>query len=1413
MKDRLFNVAFALAAVPFFSAALTLSDAQIARAESAPVVQEQATSENSTAPSDSIPVNVETFESDGTTHLLVSLQGPQQPSGPVDMVVLVDTSAAQMGKEIRSRAEEAVGSLIGRLPEGSRIDLMTADSETKSLTGGLVETDSATMTEALGALKKNTPMGAMDLTGALETATEALSGEGTSSRSIVFIGRGLSTGTVFGPQEVDLVSRQMRDNRVTFSAYGNGTAVDNNALSVLAYQTGGYVVDPNVDNGQTAGELLAKAQEATVYWPLNENGLENVELHPSLFPPIRSDRETAVVGTTTESVDPVSFQVDAVTANGDDVELSYMFRPRSSSDENAWLMQVSRQASSDDGLSLPFAGRRNVDEYKAALRKQSSDAAAVAGEGNPGQAKQVVVEAAEGVPQIEGLQGIMVKPENSGDNNDLFQRAEQALDNQASGVSLMDASEANRRLISSKLKAEVKASLDHARKLMKTEPDAAIQEVKLAIAAVQSDPYLSDGDRQELMGVLTSNARLLEREKFDLEKRRLTAMRNSAIVDSITAVNNQRFENQRKVEEIMKRFHALMTEGQFTLAADVATKAEELLDDDVLPTQAASVARIADAWTENQYLRIYRRLRYLDVLMSVERSHIPMADEPPILYPDAETWMALSKARKEKYSDTSLFSQTDMQKRILKAMAKVVDVKVEDEDGLPMADWFNKMRSELDINIIIDRAAMEEDPEIGSLEECTIDDSFYGITFRSALNIILRKYNLAYCVCDEYLWITTQDTIDNIDKSDDLWRQMYSLRFYPVSDLTLRPSSGMGMGGMGGMGGGVGGMGGGMGGMGGGMGGMGGMGGGMGGGWNVPATADERPADKSTDKSAVETTGVGTLSTVAVDLDEKWDNWFAANAPKEPAPCTEGSEEERAAKDQANGEAYTKALYDFGMKFMSDVYQMTKDKNYEEASAAIKSAIRADLAAGWMYEALVLVQIQMDAPREEIDKTILSALEFTDNPVTILGIAGYLETVGSSAKALELYREISKKDPTRPEPYVRSLALAKELDDEEAQKWVVLGIASGAWEGDLVHDVWEAGGDMAKALIEKMTAEGREAEAAEFQEELNKALVRDMVIDVIWTGDAEIDITVQEPIKTVCWFAQPRTAAGGILQTQTLYEKSFDDQKEGVRSKTYVCPVAFNGEYNVLVSKTWGDLPQNKVKVVITTCIGTEYEKTAEYPLDMEAGKALFSVNMEHGRRSEEVKQEMLTAAALMNQMIIQNDRQTAEKVRQYQDRKAKADSRRAAANQNYVSSYQQENGSESNAADESRFATPEVKYTLDPDSGYMPVINFLSLGATFSPQLGITPDRRYLLINPNQSFSGLVRMFQYNTYGGTQGGGGTGGMGGGGGMSGGGMGGGRSGGMGGGMMGGGGGGMMGGGGSGMMGGGGMGGGMGGGGF
>ena len=946
------------------------------------------------------------------------------------------------------------------------------------------------------------------------------------------------------------------------------------------------------------------------------------------------------------------------------------------------------------------------------------------------------------------------------DSDDAFAAAEAALSADESGsapgsANLLGASDSNTRLKTAQVKSEIKAAIDSARKQAVKDPVGAIQNIKLAIVSVQDNPFLADADREELLASLEANARFLEREKFAKDKRDLDAMRNNAKLTAIASITNQRAENQKKVEEIMKRFNSLLAEEQYTLAADVASTAADLIDDLALPTQAANVARMADAYAENQYLRKYRRIRYLDVLMSVERSHIPTSDEPPIIYPDADTWLALSKARKEKYSDASLFSQSETRKKIVRARNDTIDVRVDenDEEGRPLTDWINEIKREKGINIVFDRAAIEESEN--SLDEMVIQDTLLSVSLRTALNLVLRPYDLVSCVRDEYLYITTKDTIDALESSDDLWREIYHLRYYPVSDLTLVPSSsgslsglsgGNSMGGFGGGGFGGGGFGGGN------------RGGGFGGGFNVPAKADKRPEPAAGSEPA------GSLMKAPADLDQKWDGYFSAKAPKAPEAVGEGNDGEREAQREEQQSEYKEALYNFQMEFVKEVNDLMKAQKYDEAAAAIKAALRADMAAGWMYEALAIALIQAEAPQEEIERAILSAAEFADDPVTILGVAGYLETVGSNKKALELYREVSKFDPARPEPYIRALALAQEAGDEEAQKWVTIGIASGAWEGRLENDVWEAGSRLAEELIDKMEKEGRTEELAEYKKELTDALVRDLVIEVRWTGDAEIDLAVKEPVDTVCWFGQPRTGAGGILRTEAVSAATIEDQHEGERCKVYTCPMAFTGNYDVIVRRSWGELPQGKVTVNIITGIGTESEKVATYPLSLKDGKAGFTVELENGRRSEEVKKELLTASALVEQLRVKADKEISEKVKAYQTRSAKAAASRAAENQNYAASYTKE-GKEPEKNPETDFATPELQYTLGTDSGYMPVISTVSVGAQMQPNLGVTPDRRYVLISPNAAFSGMLRMFQYNT---SSGGGMSGGYGGGGGMSGG---------------------------------------------
>src|SRR5262249_3559431 len=74
---------------------------------------------------------------------------------------------------------------------------------------------------------------------------------------------------------------------------------------------------------------------------------------------------------------------------------------------------------------------------------------------------------------------------------------------------------------------------------------------------------------------------------------------------------------------------------------------------------------------EVQELRRIREERFLAVLLSVERSHVPFPDEPPVEFPAPATWKALADLRKAKYESSEFGA--GMPKRGLELRDKLGD--------------------------------------------------------------------------------------------------------------------------------------------------------------------------------------------------------------------------------------------------------------------------------------------------------------------------------------------------------------------------------------------------------------------------------------------------------------------------------------------------------------------------------------------------------------------------------------------------------------------------------------------------------------------------------------------------------------------------------------------------------------------
>jgi len=873
------------------------------------------------------------------------------------------------------------------------------------------------------------------------------------------------------------------------------------------------------------------------------------------------------------------------------------------------------------------------------------------------------------------------------------------------------------------IQTEVIDAINQARHQMATDPAGAAENLKLQLERVRQTAELDPAVRDQLIDQLQAAVREAERRQARIEQERQRTYERLAAAKERQIQAENLLRKQEKLRQLMERFNSLMDEGQYRLAEEAAASEAQALDpDNPVPVLATLHARTVGYWNDAMALRVARQKAVVDTLYQVEKSHVPFPDEPPIVYPPAEIWQEITARRVPRYRSMDVAQRGPAEQRIEEALR-------------PLSEVINYLEELHGIEIELDEKALEN--AMIDADRQLVTKSLKGISLRSALRLILRDLNLTYMIKNE-TYLTT--------------------KVYPVADLVLpirTPSfaggfgtlggwgaagmsqyGGMGMmGGMGGMGG-WGGMG--MGGMGmGGMG-MGGMGMGMGGLFNVPPgilpekipaggfrafavapedlsqpvqaeTAEQQPATvnaavaqpapqrpESIDLSAFE----------GVEPNEAWDRYFATHQPAEAA-------------------------------VREAVRRLMKSHQYDQVIALTQAALRHGQVQRWMYEAMALAMQAAERPAEEIERAVMSAADFAQGPEDLMYLGLYLTRLGMHQRALDMFREAAQLVPLRPEPYVAALNAAQRIDDLEGIQWACVGILRQAWPADQAH-VWQRGLHAARATLERLKAERRLEEAAAFEKALDEAVVRDVVVRVSWTGDADVDLMVEEPSGTVCSLRSPRTTAGGVLLGDSFSHLE-DTASEGY-SEYYVCPQAFDGTYRVLVRRVWGKVTGGKVTVEVIHHYRTSNEVVLRKRIPLDNDEALVAFDLEGGRRKEPIEQIQIANAARTQLEV---------------GRQILAQQLAAAADPGAMQSLA---GSRARAEQSGLSFFPFVGGAV----GYQPVIITLPEGANLAATAVISADRRYVRVTVLPTFSGIseVNIFNMATGENTVGRGGTGGRG-----------------------------------------------------
>jgi tetratricopeptide (TPR) repeat protein len=1336
---------------------------------------------------------LETFtHADGSTYFALSLSaGPVELAKASDVVVLFDTSASQTG-QYRADALASLKALLAGLKAEDRVQLIAVDVNTVPMTEGFVKPAGNEIAAALQKLEQRVPLGATDMEKALQSAAGAFDAEGTRPKAAVYIGDGISAASFLGTETFESLTASLVEKRIPVSAHGIGPKVNLRLLGALANQTGGRLVaDWDKERPEEAGAELAAAAAAPVLWPQQDQVVfpGGFEVYPMQMPPLRADRDTVLIGKYAGGQKgPFDVQATVSTPQGPK-EVKWSAAAKPSSEDNAFLVQLVEIAQVDGGRSLPVLGSESLakirQEINAGVYTTSQLAAQALSGGNLDEAERLAKAAQQndpGNPEAQAiLRAVAKKRAGGAAQPEALQLVGPGEAPKAAPLApdstFMNTVAADNRAFQQMIETETRNVMENARRSLESEPEVAIQNLKQQLETIKRTTGLDPDRVDQLVDQLQAAIQQAQQRQMVLEKRRQEQQERIATAREQVLRLEETSRTEQKIKQLMDRFNSLMDEQKYAEAEQFAAMEAAKLSltlpsgsppDGVSPAAISAIynARQVGHLTKGLELRVERQRKMLDALHQVELAHVPFPDEPPIVYPDAEVWAELTARRKERYRSMDLASRGDAERRIRSALD---DPTTLDFIETPLSDVIEYWKDLHKIEIQIDQKALDD---VGIGTDTPISRTLDGISLRSALRLVLRDLDLTYVIRDEVLMITTPEEAE----------LELSTKVYPVADLVIPPSM-MQMGGgmmgggmMGGMMGGMGGYGGGMmggmgGGMMGGMGGMGGMGmGGMGGGFmNVPANPrnklDPRFKLDPRNQFLPDPPQVPGFQAFAVkdDLSVAPESVKAPENKVEPISLAipEGAD------PRAHWSEYFEKNSPAHAAVRQAVRELMKAQKYDQVIAMIQAALRKAEPQPWMYEAMALAMQAAGHPKEEIERVVLSAADFCDNPLDLLFLGVYMDRLGLEQRALKTYQQVAQVAPHQPEPFMYGLRLAQRIDDVEGIKWATIGILGQAWTGDQ-QEVWLSGLRAAKAMLERLRKEKRAQEADAYETALNEALVRDCFVKVSWTGNADVDLIMAEPSGTICSHRNPRTTGGGVMGSDAY--SSLANTGQPVCSEMYVCPKAFSGDYQMLLRRVWGNLTAGKVTVEIHTNYGTKEAKVLTKTVELDGDEAAVVFNVDQGRRKESLQQQQIANAAaaqlaLHDQIIAQRPDILAQQLAGVADRGSMAD---------YLQS-----GAAGRGA-------PLFALGGGGAVGYQPVIIQLPEGTNLSAFAVISADRRYVRVAPMPLFSGIAEVNVFNTATGsnTSGQGGTGGQGysglGGGGM--GGFGGGGMGGFGGGM-------------------------------
>ena len=353
-------------------------------------------------------------------------------------------------------------------------------------------------------------------------------------------------------------------------------------------------------------------------------------------------------------------------------------------------------------------------------------------------------------------------------------------------------------------------------------------------------------------------------------------------------------------------------------------------------------------------------------------------------------------------------------------------------------------------------------------------------------------------------------------------------------------------------------------------------------------------------------------------LDRRRDDAFVGKPPvdrKDEAVRVAGRNEERPDPPDQGGEMDPKVVWQKALAqgvehpgmIIACADFLALNNKWDHAAEFLKADIRQGIVVKpWVYQALAVALRQTKASAEEIERAEVSAADL--EPLDAQGFLRAAEAVRQSLpdRALAFCRQAALLEPNLPNAFRDALVCAEQAKDSAGMAWAAGNLLQRDWPADN-EDLHQRAKERIKGLTRQLEKEQRLQEAQQLQATLAQQPQRDLVIQMAFLGNADLDLRVEEPIGSVCSWLNRQTVGGGTLLGGTLTETN---------RETYVAAKAFNGAYKVTIDRAWGRPTGGRVQLRLIRHQGTPQEQMELMQVNLD-DKRPITVTLTDGRRTE----------------------------------------------------------------------------------------------------------------------------------------------------------------------------------------------------